>query len=135
MPAVTDYKTLTSRENRSLLEVQPVTGFKHQIRVHLGLGLGVPVLGDHKYSSIHFDGKPQAIYGDILQRLQVRESRSRDLPALLHAKRVIIPHPDEDSRRDIIIEAKLPFYFNRIMKRLRLAPPKGGLTRSWKQEC
>ena len=40
-----------------------------------GLGLGTPVLGDHKFSSINFDGKPQAIFGDILQRLEVRESR------------------------------------------------------------
>jgi len=137
LPAVTEYKTLTQRQNRSLLELQPVTGFKHQIRAHIGLGLGTPVLGDHKFSSINFDGKPQAIFGDILQRLEVRESRSRDLPALLHAKRVIIPHPEPEvsGRRDIIIEANLPFYFNRIMKRLRLAPPKGlKLTRSWKEE-
>ena len=135
-PAVTEYKTLKQNGNRSLLELQPITGFKHQIRAHIGLGLGTPVLGDHKFSSINFDGKPQAIFGDILQRLEVRESRSRDLPALLHAKRVIIPHPEpeESGRRDIIIEANLPFYFNRIMKRLWLAPPKGGLTHSWKEE-
>ncbi len=119
MPALTEYKTLKHRENRSLLEVKPVTGFKHQIRAHLGLGLGTAVLGDHKFSSVQFDGRPQKIHGDILLRLGVRRSRSRDLPIFLHAKRLLIPQ-DED--KHIVIECKLPFHFNNVMKALKLAP-------------
>ena len=35
-PAVTEYRTLKQKGNASLQEVTPITGFKHQIRAHLG---------------------------------------------------------------------------------------------------
>ena len=85
----------------------------------LGLALGCPVLGDHKYSSVMFNGKPQRVHGDILQRLGVRESRSRDLPTLLHAKRVLIPMENE---KQVKIECSLPHHFVRVMKALKLQP-------------
>jgi hypothetical protein len=44
----------------SLIELQPTGGFQHQIRAHLGYGLGCPVLGDHKYSH-HVQMVPQVI--------------------------------------------------------------------------
>ena len=125
-PAVTEYQTLKVKGNAALLELTPVTGFKHQIRVHLGLGLGCPVLGDHKFSSLLFDGKPQKIHGDILKRLQVRESKSRNLPMLLHAKRIQIPLGGQDEanegRKQVKIECSLPHHFVRIMKALKVQP-------------
>uniref|UniRef100_A0A8C9FVD4 Pseudouridylate synthase RPUSD4, mitochondrial n=1 Tax=Pavo cristatus TaxID=9049 RepID=A0A8C9FVD4_PAVCR len=48
--AVTQYRVLASSSACSLLELQPITGVKHQLRVHLAYGLGCPILGDHKYS-------------------------------------------------------------------------------------
>ena len=86
---------------------------------YLGLGLGCPVLGDHKFSSAIFDGKPQKVHGDILRRLGVRESRSRDLPILLHAKRVLLPLENGSQAK---IECSLPHHFVRIMKALKLQP-------------
>ena len=85
----------------------------------LGLGLGCPVLADHKYSSVIYNGKPQKVHGDILQRLRVRESRSRDLPILLHAKRLLIPMENE---KQVKIECSLPHHFVRLMKALKLQP-------------
>ena len=39
-PAVTDYKVLATSGNASFVQTEMVTGRKHQIRLHLGLGLG-----------------------------------------------------------------------------------------------
>lgn len=45
-------QVLSKANSTSLIELSPVTGVKHQLRVHLGFGLACPVLGDHKYSHL-----------------------------------------------------------------------------------
>jgi mitochondrial RNA pseudouridine synthase RPUSD4 len=56
--AITKYRVLDSNGDASLIECQPETGIKHQIRVHLSFGLNCPILGDHKYSH-HIKLAPQ----------------------------------------------------------------------------
>ncbi len=67
----------------TLLEVRPLTGRKHQIRVQLSHA-GFPILGDRKYGS------------------------SRPFPQgiALHARRLVIDHPV--SKMQLAIEALLP---------------------------
>lgn len=49
-PAQTYYKVLKSNEKYSLLELKPLTGRTHQLRVHLA-HLGTPILGDDVYGT------------------------------------------------------------------------------------
>lgn len=46
--ATTHYKVIDSNDKYSLVELKPVTGRTHQLRVHLRQ-LGHPILGDHLY--------------------------------------------------------------------------------------
>lgn len=77
LPASTRYRTLRSYPGATLLEVQPLTGRMHQIRVHLA-ARGTPILGDTKYG----------------ERWNAREGPGRDPrpPRLcLHARTLLIP--------------------------------------------
>lgn len=50
--ARTKFKILDTNEpSCALLQLEPVTGLKQQIRVHAAEGLKCPILGDHKFSS------------------------------------------------------------------------------------
>jgi len=76
--AVSQYRVIeTSGPNLSWLELQPVTGRTHQLRIHTQW-LGNPIIGDPKYFNIENWQLP----GGIQNKLH------------LHARRIKIPHPD-----------------------------------------
>jgi 23S rRNA-/tRNA-specific pseudouridylate synthase len=120
LEAVTDYRTVSSHGSAALLQCDMRTGRKHQIRLHLGLGLGTPVLGDHKFSYPDVLDKPQRVKGDIIDRLRIRGSKARNLPIFLHARRVRVP--DLLPGGDLVITANLPHFFSKTLRRLRLKP-------------
>jgi len=69
--AITNYKLLKTYEDYSLVELNPITGRTHQIRVHLK-EIGHPIIGDVKY------GGRSVLRSEISKRL------------CLHAKKIII---------------------------------------------
>lgn len=115
--AVTHYRVLSSHGRAAYLEVKPVTGVKHQIRVHLGFGLRCPILGDHKYSHLR-ELAPQRLSGDLLARLNVRQTKVRHIPMHLHASSVMIPEILDG--RNLLVRAPLPYHFLQNLKRLKL---------------
>ncbi|GMN37755.1 hypothetical protein TIFTF001_007076 [Ficus carica] len=58
--AVTKYKVIGSSSNGlTWLELSPITGRKHQLRVHCAEVLGTPIVGDYKYGwQSHRNWKP-----------------------------------------------------------------------------
>jgi RluA family pseudouridine synthase len=88
--AHTAYKVLKRTKDFSLLELDLLTGRKHQIRVHLA-AIGHPVVGDPRYG---------------------RERKARYRLAL-HAKSISFAHPF--SGEPLSFEAKAPAYFTALV--------------------
>jgi len=84
-PAQTRWQVLEKRDSRALVELRPVTGRTHQLRVHCALA-GWPICGD----SLH--GRAP-----------------HDAPLMLHARALVLPlYPRRDPIR---VEAPLPAHF------------------------
>jgi 23S rRNA pseudouridine1911/1915/1917 synthase len=94
--AITIYKKLESFTHHTLLEVQPITGRTHQIRVHLSF-LGTPVAGDKVYGKRH-------------SKIPLNRH-------FLHALNLNIIIPGDYSPR--LFEAKLPEDLENIVNDLR----------------
>ncbi len=85
-PSLTRWRVLDRAADRTRLEVRPVTGRSHQLRLHF-TAIGHPILGDD-------------LYGD---------ARTRDAAPrlLLHAERLELAHPDDAS--PVVLSAPPPF--------------------------
>ncbi|CAG06869.1 unnamed protein product [Tetraodon nigroviridis] len=117
--AVTRYKVLDSSCGCSLVELQPSTGVKHQMRVHMAFGLTCPILGDHKYS--HWNKlAPQKLPERVLKKLGLEQSKSRHLPLHLHARRLTLPGAQ---RAGVSVRCPAPKYFTQTSTLLQLTLP------------
>lgn len=94
--AISEYTTLESFENHTLLEFHPLTGRTHQIRLHCAF-LGCPIAGD-------------TIYGHRHPSLEIRRH-------FLHAWRLKIVLPGEAEPR--AFEAPLPADLESALAALR----------------
>ncbi|TRY99227.1 hypothetical protein DNTS_031404 [Danionella cerebrum] len=119
--AVTHYRVLNSTAGCSLVELQPVTGVKNQLRVHMAFALSCPILGDHKYSDWN-KLAPQRLPQGTLQRLGLEQSKTRYLPLHVHCKSIILP--GFKGHHDIELSCPPPKYFTRSMKRLNIVQLK-----------
>lgn len=50
--SITEYRVLDSTREMSVVEFRPITGRKHQLRIH-SAAIRCPILGDRKYSMFH----------------------------------------------------------------------------------
>jgi len=83
-PCTTNYRVIATTKTLSMVEAEPLTGRRHQLRVHFH-HLGAPVAGD-------------PLYGD--------KERQKTFPRMfLHAQGIVLPLPDEGSLR---LESPLP---------------------------
>ncbi|WAC49152.1 RluA family pseudouridine synthase [Asticcacaulis sp. SL142] len=84
-PSLTRYRVLERLSDRTRVELEPVTGRSHQLRVHM-MAIGHPIVGDEFYAS------------DEVRRLSPR--------MLLHAQSLRLPHPQTQQPVDYVSEVK-----------------------------
>jgi tRNA pseudouridine32 synthase/23S rRNA pseudouridine746 synthase/23S rRNA pseudouridine1911/1915/1917 synthase len=87
----TGFRVLRNGNGLSLLEVDLLTGRKHQIRVHLS-ELGHPIVGDRKYDA----------------------PATGEHRLALHAKHIAFSHPVTGAALEF--ETPMPGYFNRLLR-------------------
>ena len=98
MPARTRYRVIDQAGNRAAwVELQPLTGRTHQLRVHMA-AIGHPIVGDGKYG-----GPDCFLTGSISRKMH------------LHARRLVIDHPDGTP---LDVTAPLPEHFAASMTQL-----------------
>ncbi len=96
--ARTRYRVISRAGNAACwVELQPLTGRTHQLRVHMA-AIGHPIVGDGKYG-----GQAAFLTGTISRKMH------------LHARRLRIEHPEGDL---IDVTAPLPDHFSASMAQL-----------------
>jgi 23S rRNA pseudouridine955/2504/2580 synthase len=112
--AITDYRT-RDHAGRKLawLELKPLTGRTHQLRVHCA-SIGAPIVGDAPYG-IEREGRNIALVDGFPAQLH------------LHARRIVLPHPGGGT---LAVEAPLPPHMQATFRDLGFdAPPVAGVER------
>jgi len=106
--AITDYRTLDHAARKlAWLELQPLTGRTHQLRVHC-VAIGAPILGDLKYHQPDQNGAFSASVAGLRPELH------------LHARALRLPHPAGGT---LTAEADLPLHMRQTFDTLGFTAP------------
>lgn len=92
----TIYEPLACSEDKTLLEVELITGKTHQIRAHLA-AIGHPLLGDYKYGDRIWNDRYQKQYGikaQLLHAYRLEFPRLEGSLAGVSGQTVLAPLPD-----------------------------------------
>lgn len=92
------YRTLSASDDGALVELEPLTGRMHQLRVHMA-SIGRPLVGDVRY------GGALTFAGRSAPRL------------MLHAAKLTFPHPDGG---EVTVEAPPPEDFQGLVREASL---------------
>ncbi|XP_041991413.1 RNA pseudouridine synthase 4, mitochondrial-like [Salvia splendens] len=138
--AVTDYRVIASSPSGyTWLELSPLTGRKHQLRVHCAEVLGTPIVGDYKYgrqahkkighylesASDHLKLSDMPSKDEKDTELESGSISDEQFSLHLHCKEMVVPDisvvlqngniSDVDSARirDIVLRAPLPAHMQR----------------------
>ena len=104
-PARTKYRVIDRAGNRAAwVELQPLTGRTHQLRVHMA-AIGHPIVGDGKYG-----GQLAFLTGSVSRKMH------------LHARRLVIDHPQDDT---LDVTAPLPEHFAATLEQLGFTEAEG----------
>jgi len=109
-PSTTYFTTLTNFSQWSLVECKPVTGRKHQIRIHLKY-LQHPIVGDAEY------GGTDIFLVDIKRKYSVSDGEAKPIISrvALHARSISFTLPDGNP---LTVEAPYPKDFSVLLKQL-----------------
>lgn len=99
-PCITKFEVTERFKGYTLVKAYPITGRRHQIRVHF-YSIGHPIVGDRRYG----DKAVQCMFPRLM----------------LHAQEIAFRLP---SGEEVIIEAPIPESFRQVMERL-VSPRKG----------
>ena len=104
--AITEYRVMDSLARKyALMELKPLTGRMHQLRVHMQ-AIGCPIVGDHKYG------------GSMNQA----EALGVENKLHLHARRIVIPAMNGSKK--VEVTAPLPSHMQHSFKALGISIPK-----------
>jgi 23S rRNA pseudouridine955/2504/2580 synthase len=106
--AITDYRTLDhAGQKLAWLELRPLTGRTHQLRVHC-VALGAPIVGDVKYARPDQNNAFSATVAGLSGELH------------LHARALQFPHPAGGT---LLVEADLPPHMTETFRTLGFNAP------------
>ncbi|KAF3435477.1 hypothetical protein FNV43_RR22566 [Rhamnella rubrinervis] len=141
--AITKYEVIGSSHGFTWLELSPITGRKHQLRVHCAEVLGTPIVGDYKYGwQTHKNWKPFPCYNRVNSSNEVPKRKTLPFglnvengnisdkhPQLhLHCKQMVLPHIS-------LVLQNLQLYSDYDLSQLEsiklVAPLPSHMQRSW----
>ncbi len=105
--AITEYRTRDHAGKLAWLELQPLTGRTHQLRVHC-VAMKAPILGDLKYAEPDQNGAFAATVAGLSGALH------------LHARALTLPHP---ACGTLTVEADLPPHMAETFRTLGFSAP------------